>query len=271
MELEYLLSPRRLENSHMERLTDLCLKHGFTLRGKAFFRIHGDGILQTIKFEHERVFSHYALNFSIDSMYSRLSDAWFSATRCPVNRSMVNFAGGKETVHLYTAKDGEQCLYITTPDEQLDILERKGLPTMDNVVTQMELASLLLALDQVAGRSVLWNDPRKIAPFLATKNHEDAARVIYAILHQHISAYRSNEKIDIQVKKLPWTEEDVFYYTPWFKAEDDDFLQVHRWIVNDDDVQIQNYLQANYERNIQRAKFCIRTQDRLTIKTQGPN
>lgn len=258
MDIEYWCTPRKLEKLQLERLADLCLSHGFTRRGKAFFRVHGDGVLQTIKFEYERAFSHYVLMFSIDSMYSSLSDAWFSSQRCPINQTIVSLVGSRDAVQVYLTESNEVHFRVILPSEQLDILENIGLLMMDSVDTQAKLSAKLIDLNKIDGGSIIWNDPRKICPYLMSNDYENAERVVCAILRQHICAYQAMEKLDICIRELPWTKEDILYYMPWFKSEDDELLRIYYWIINKDTIQIQRYLKENYERNYKKAKFCIK-------------
>ena len=82
-------------NKHeVKKLLEAAVEgHGFFQRGDAFFRVVGDGVLQLLKFEHERCFSHFSLCIGLYSMYSELEQRWFTSTGCIPQYSVMNFVG----------------------------------------------------------------------------------------------------------------------------------------------------------------------------------
>ena len=64
---------------------------GFVRRGSAFFRVWGDGVLQVLKFERNRVDRVHDLSVGVFSMYGRLSPEWFTSSGCIPEASIANF------------------------------------------------------------------------------------------------------------------------------------------------------------------------------------
>ena len=69
-----------------QKLLDAAVSgRGFLRRGNAYFRIMGDGVLQLLKFEHERCFSHLSLCVGLYSMYSELEQRLFTSSDAFLN------------------------------------------------------------------------------------------------------------------------------------------------------------------------------------------
>ena len=257
----------KLEDRYFERLSDLCEKNGFIRKGKAFFRIHGDGVLQSLAFCYTSHFWHYSLQFNLLSMYSdyRLYDWVFSPAKNVFFHNICTLINHRSDIKLEDRGELPGRIWLAYPEKQLDILESKGFTFFNSVDTQEKLAKALCELDNVGTDAkkdyTIWNDWHKLAPFFSSKDYRNADKVICANLRQHIDFAYFQEK-QIYTKPLPWTEEDINHYRPWFKESDAEFLEKHKWVVNADTEQIQEYLNANYARNAQKAKFCLRNKEK---------
>lgn len=92
-----------------QKLLDAAVSgRGFFRRGNAYFRIMGDGVLQLLKFEHERCFSHLSLCVGLYSMYSELEQRLFTSSGCIPQYSVMNFVGKSSAVNV-NAGDRSVC------------------------------------------------------------------------------------------------------------------------------------------------------------------
>ena len=259
----------RLESCYSNRLADLCKKNGFIRKGTAFFRIHGDGVFQSIAFRYTSHFWHYSLNFTILSLYNDYAKyTWaFSPMKSVFHHSICKLINHRMEIEIDRFGDIPGRVLMVYPNRQLDILESVGFNYFDSINTQEKLVKTLCNLDNVGINDekdhIIWGDWHKLAPFLCCNDYKNADRVICAHLWRGINSRYFSEK-QIGLPKPPWTEDAFLQYSPWFKAEDEEYVTIHRWITNNDTVQIQSYLKANYERNLQRAKFCIGTRAHST-------
>lgn len=259
-------------------LTDLSSIHHFTRRGKAFFRVIGDGVLQVIKAEYEIHGSFYELSIGLDSMYSPLQAQWLTSSGCIPIYNVSNLIGKNSAFSSYQANNSFYIFNIASMEEQAQLLWEKGIPWLDGILTQQQLADAMCQIESGV-HSIRWNDTRKIEPFLACKDYAHAEYVIFRILHQHQSTTGGGWM------ELPWTEEtraafqkkfaieenDPIFrcFRPWSEEEytlfrtqyareknrDSHFLQLHDWIRDRDEAAIKDYLQGNYEANCILTKF----------------
>ena len=245
-----------LTEKNQQQLADLCLANGFVKRGKAFFRIHGNGIFQTVKFEYEHGFWRHELRFGIESMYSDLLPQHFTASGCIPHHYVLKPIGKKDAVGLMRVQspEGKELSIITidSPAQQIAFLKDFGMAWLNSITTQEILIDRLCALEPPR-----WNTPERIAPFLACGNYEDVERVISAILHQHGCAWGGFSWNETPWNQKLWTDEMYKAYRAMFPDKDEDleFLQIHDWIYHEDKKVIKDYLQANYDRNCGYAKW----------------
>ena len=227
-----------------QRFTQVCVDHGFTRRGKAFFRVLGDGVLQVLKFEYQPGFpgSHY-LSMGLFSLYGELMKQWFTSGGCIPRYDIVQLIGLHSTTILHE-KVGFVTFKEISPEQQLDILIEKGFPWLDQIATQEQLAEAICEMDK------RWNDDLKYAPYLAIGDFGAAAKVIRAILAQHKSAIESN---------LKWMQgEQAKNYQNYLDVEDIQFQRKLELAEREDWNEIRKYLDANYVRNVKYAKFCMK-------------
>ena len=177
---------------------NICIAHGFTQRGKAFFRIVGDGVLQVLKFSYEFRPPHHEISVGLFSMYGELDEQWFSAGGCIPRYSVINLTDNIGAV-LGEAVDSNgfhvpyQKRKISIEDH-IAILAKEGIPKLNQISTQTRLAEAICALDIARGNKIIWNDGIKYAPFLCAGDYEKAANVITAILAQHNNALISYQQ-----------------------------------------------------------------------------
>lgn len=198
-----------------EKLKNICFAAGFTRRGKAFFRVAGDGVFQVIKLKYERVFRADLICIGLFSMYDQLLPQWFTATGCIPRYSVVECAI-QATMPLVAAPPMSM---------QIDLLQSKVMLWLDSIDTQKKLS---IAVGKVDRR---WNDGLKFGPYLACGEANHAKKVAREILAQHATQL----------------EQDFV----WF-----DLLAM---LDRADPAEIGSYLKANYARNMEYAKFCIKT------------
>ena len=243
---------KKMSVDDINKLSALCIQHGFVRKGNTFFRAVGDGVLQIIKFQYERCFEHYSLDFGLLSLYEVLSEEDFSARNHATNYSICIFANQRNAV-LMKKVDGIFVIEIMSPQAQIKLLEKHGFSWLDSIDSQRALTLALCDLDVKMHGEIIWNRTRKIAPYLATGNYAYAEKVIYSILNQHLGPESWTS--------LPWTEEDYARYMDLYPKKDADLIQIHEWISNNDPQKIQEYLSLNYFRNLKLGKFL-----RLTLE-----
>lgn len=233
-------------------LADICLANAFIKRGKAFFRVHGDGVFQTVKFEYERVFEHHQLRIGIQSMYSNLEPQHFTSGGCIPHYYVFAPTGKHDAVNHTISEDGMMHVTIDSPDQQIAFLRTSCMSWLESITTQEILAETLYTLEPTR-----WNNWERIAPYLACQNYDGAEHVISAILHQHGCAWGGFSWNDSPWNLQPWTHDIYEKYYALFSNVDEDlkFLQIHDWIYHKDTKAINDYLQANYARNCQSAKW----------------
>lgn len=104
----------------------------------------------------------------------------------------------------------------------------------------------MLYSGEVGPRKIIWNDALKFAPNLCSGNYLSAARVIQAILDQHKHAKES--------RKAYMSENEYIEYLASCEGEDDKLREMLFMAQHGDPVTINQYLSANYERNVKYVK-----------------
>ena len=241
---------RILEEKYLNEILSEKLKiFGFTRKGKAFFRVQGDGILQVIKFEYERVMDDYDLSIGLFSLYGELLKRWFTSSGCIPRYSIVNLINERTPV-ISKEINGMVYDYVISPKKQIEILIEKGIPWLNEMQTQEDLIEGIWRFDDG------WNDSLKIAPFLMTNQEKKAIRVISSILQQHLPVIYQISPGREEWPEFEWEEEHIQRYENLFPGKDKEFLNLHRMINRNDEREIRAYLMKNYEQNMQYAAFC---------------
>ncbi len=242
------MPPKNVGKELADKLDVALAEQGFKRRGKAFFRVIGDGVLQAIRFQYELHGQYQELCIGLDSLYADLSDSDLTSSGCFfVGYPAVLFIGKRWSCGAV----GSGLRYDVLPDEQIRILIEKVLPWMNSITTQQLLATGLCYLDYLerCGR-VLWHDTRKYTPFLRAGDFDAAARVMQAILTQHV---RGTDRF-----QHDGTEECYQKLFDQMDDKDQKLLHLLHIAKTQDMAAIEAYLQSNYDANLKRAKFCMR-------------
>ncbi len=239
----------RLTESDKEEMLELCSSHGFKRRGKVYFRVIGDGILQAMKLSYERVFQHYSLDVGFRSMYDENKKDDFTA-KSIVPYYSICCLQGEQTAVLCKMVDEFVSVHVLSVQDQLAILKEDGFAWLDTVNNHKKLSKTLCELDQTGGGSIIWHDREKFVPYLVTEDYASADYVLAAILQQHlyVKAWTT----------LPWTDDDFRRYAREYPDKDEWVLRMHDMIASKDYTRIRAYLDENYARNMTFAKFLRR-------------
>jgi hypothetical protein len=204
----------------------------FVKRGAAYFRVHGEGILQVIKYEKDHAGKN--LNIGLFSMYSELMPQWFTSAGCIPRYSIFDLVDHRA---LNSCSDTE--FLITT-----------ALPWLESIDTHRKMLDGLFLLETNNGGNTLWNDELKIAPYLMCRDYLSAEKVISAILDNHRNARKMN-------KPLYYNAIEYQKYVDRRMEEDQDLFVLLDMIQKRDEQKMNAYLKDNYVRNVKLAKFCI--------------
>lgn len=247
-----------------EQLNERLPMYGFKRRGEAFFRVVGDGILQVIKFEYERVDEDFNLSVGLFSMYGKLLKQWFTSLDCIPQYLAVNFVGKRyirATGEIYDKETGVKLVYdkeFISTDEQMDILMEKVIPRLNKMQTQEDLIEEMYCLDKIKFvGEIFWLDSLKLGAFIAAGQNDNAIRVISAHLYQRLRCRVNGGE---EWEKTYWTEEDVEKYEKLklFPEDDEYFTGLFRMVKRNDKEEIRKYLIDNYECNKKYAAFCMK-------------
>lgn len=240
-----------LDKRCFDEFSKVCLSHRFVRRGKSFFRINGNGVLQVLKYEYEPQNPHHDLSFGLLSMYGEMRPQWFTSGGCLVKHSIVNLVGQPNPI-LPSNQSAQYVPYtrrMVTPIEQLTILNDCGFPWLDSIDSQASLAEALCYLDTIRFSCILWNDELKFYPYLYEGDTTAAIKVMEAIIHQWDFALErqrqalSSEEFQIYSSALLEGKKGIFEKLAIAQRSDPE--------------EIKNYLLRNLVQNKKLAKFCL--------------
>lgn len=155
------------------------LKCGFKKCGSAYFRILEDEVLQILKFEYERVFSHYVLRIGLFSLYSNLNPAWLSSKGCIPQYDIVQYVNYRNSIITHNLDElFSVCTF--TPEQQIEILLQYALPRLNNISSQLKLVQEMDYLEQKENDLDIF----RIAPLLYIRNYSRAKNIVLAIRDQ---------------------------------------------------------------------------------------
>jgi len=251
-------------------LKDALQGTGFARRGAAFFRVWGDGVLQVLKFERQRIYQVHDLSIGVFSMYGRLSPEWFTSSGCIPRASIASFVGLRSVDYylspnsftktdngqfLYDGfpvtvepkqwlrdENGEHWKYYFTPEQQVHILVGKVLPWLNEMTNQSLAAKAMYKISPVP------NDSLRFDAHLAAGEWIEAEQTMSAILKQHADAQASWKRTFSQDK----------YEEMVARQEARDLIAAHKMVQEKDEEAISSYLKENYKRNCKLAKFCMK-------------
>lgn len=218
----------------------------FFQRGDAFFRVIGDGVLQLLKFEYERSFTHFSLCVGLYSMFSEMDRRCFTSSGCIPQYSVMNFAGKASAVSINEEKD-IYTFEVLSPQAQIRILNESVFLTLDKINNQEQLIKQMNRLDIARWGSVIWNDLNKFSPYLKLGDFRNAEKVLMSVLRQH--NYLADDEYD-----LPWSLSDGALEGT--RSEDRSLVQKLALLQNADQKAIDNYLLCNQKRNNCFVRFC---------------
>ena len=221
---------------------ELFLSNGFACRGKAFFRVVGDGVLQVSKFERYRSRENPVISIGLFSLYGELLDQWVQSRGCIPRYVFYN-------LFLEDSPDFLSMISGQTIQRQLVVLKEEGIPWLDSIVDQKRLANGICELDISQSKKVCWNDGLKIAPFLASNQLENCQKVLRAILDQHHDATLS--------RRSYMNAEEFQAYQQEIAKGDEELFAILHMVEAKDTKGIYDYLQRNYLINMKKVAFCV--------------
>lgn len=224
-----------IDKSTAEDLKLLLTNQGFKKRGNAYFRVIGDGVLQNIKFQYERVDECHILYVGIHSLYGELLPQRLTSSGCIPNHCIFNLLPDQYD-NRFRLKNAE-----VSAEEQVKFLRDFGINKLNTVTTQKALADFMCQLDKNERGKITWNDMRKFAPFLACENYDLALRVLSDILVQHYSSLigcandGDTKLLSIKLQRLA--------------SEDDLYIKLHYALKMEHFEPVTEYLSRNYSIN----------------------
>lgn len=221
-----------------DELKKRCIASGFAQKGKTFFRLVGDGVLQIIKCKYQRNLGGDIISIGLLSIYGYLHPKWFTASGSIPRYSITNC--------FY--QNNMPLIFAVPFHAQLDMLDSQVLPWLDSIDTQKKLIRAITKLDP------RWNDRLKIGPYLACGEMNHAKKVVREILAQHDSGWISNSQ---------YCEDSNGLLILKKEQEGDNLQTLLEMILREDPDEINTYLKDNYARNMDYAKFCVRNNEKL--------
>lgn len=231
-----------------DELRAACVTAGFVRKSKAYFRAHGDGVLQIIKCEKVRNYPINELNVGLFSLYGELREEWFTSHGCIPRYPITIFEGKRDVLYLKNV-NGIHHRCVISSEHQLNILKNRVIPFLNDIKSQAQLAEAICKLDEMMFSKILWNDSLKFAPYLHSGDNESAARVIQAIIDQHHSALERN-RINMSSESF---QKDALHL-----QKEDCELKIKLDMAKSGSAEdIQDYLSQNYLQNRNRAMFAF--------------
>lgn len=220
----------------------ICKAHGYYRKGNAMFRVHGDGVLQIIKLERDRLSRRLTISLGLQSMYSELLPQWFTSLGCILRYCILDVPCKESSNPINYGSE------LQRYERELSVLQENGFEWLDSIVTQAGLAEALGQLDTSRCGRILWNDAMKIAPYLCSEQYELARKVISTIIELYDAAIESHRE---WMKK-----EELEAYVKRYQGDHEKFIELLEIVCKHDFVKIQEYLENNYTLNSSYAKFC---------------
>ncbi len=261
-----------LIKNHTTLLKNALQGTGFVRRGSAFFRVWGDGILQVLKFQRQRAYQVHDLHVGIFSMYGELYPEWFTSGGCIPRGSIARFVGlnsvdyylfpncftktdngqffydgfpvSVDSMQKLWDEDGERWKYCFTPEQQVHILVEKVLPWLNDMTSQSLAAKAMYEIHPYI------NDSLRFDAHLAAGEWIQAEQAMSAILKQHADAQAS--------WKRTFSQDEYAKMVARQEARDEPLIAAHKMAQEKNEAAICSYLNENYKRNCELAKFCMK-------------
>lgn len=229
----------------------LCTKHGFGKHGKTFSRCIGDGIYQSIsiasseyqnpkssEYTSARKKSPY-IRIAIWSMYSNLPEFYFSDRRFIGDFYPENFIGVSFQKEAFMGFQRE-----------LEIMNEIGFQTLDSIITQKQLVDMTYKLQIAEYGFTLPHQLLLCAPLFLCGEHSSVLNQLYGLYAQgwlnfHVTNDYLKEKG--QVHEYLRLENE-------FQTSMQEVSFFLRMVLGKRNKEIQEYLAACLEKNIQLAK-----------------
>lgn len=218
-------------SSFYDDLTKRCTAYGFVAKGKTFFRLIGDGVLQVIKCKYQRNLGGDIISVGLFSMYGPMLSQYFTASGCIPRYHIADCY----------AQNHRPLVFALPPHIQLEMLDSQVLPWLNSIDTQKELIRAMNKLDP------RWHDKFKIGPYLACGELNHAKKVIREVLGS--SVFGINRQYQEEPNGLLFLKPDQEFHD----------LQLLLEIVDQGDAdKIQTYLRDQYARNMRHVRFYTR-------------
>jgi len=244
-------------NEYLNEIYNILKPHSFVRKGKAFFRVTGDGVLQVVKLEREKCiggFSH-VIRFGLFSMYGYLYPAWLSSAGSIPQYNAVNLIGEKDIDIVYQ-NDGIYSFSIITVPEQIEILRTHTVPFLNSINTQNDLIKALQKFDTISlHEDYIMMDMHLFAPYLYTGQIESAKALVvkYLCLNEIPGEQWGTKEEIIEAKKKLLKSGQRLTPFDYQLAEKADLVR------NGSGETIGQWLRTNYQNNISLAKFCMKS------------
>ena len=151
----------------------------------AFFRVHGDGVLQVIRKNSEK--GRRFVDVGLFSMYGKILPQWLTCAGC-IRRYEVLYLSGRSAYQLKQIGERDGVPVYTDDiigiDEQIRFLCESGVPFLDSILTQRDMIEGIKKLEY-RRQGHLWNDDLLYPAYLAVRDWNRADMVVSAILEQH--------------------------------------------------------------------------------------
>lgn len=221
-----------------------CMSHGFHCRGKAFFRVIGDGVLQVLQYDNSSRLYNHTIRVGLFSLYGEIEKQWLTAYGCiPRYRLFTLFTQLPKTFY--------HILKQLEIGVQLVLLENMGFQWLDGVTSQQRLAEAICELDMADMGDIRWNDMLKIAPFLMTGQYGNAQKVLESMICQHelaIASYQKDFEPETSKQLILGVSQDIDAYK----------LKLG-WIQERNTEAIHQYTSYNFAYNRNQTAFCTVT------------
>lgn len=214
-----------------------CIANGFHRRGKAFFRIIGDGVLQVLKYDKSRVPYNPIILVGLFSLYGELDPLWLTSGGCIPRYWIYHLIYPYEPTTKHILRGPEM-------EEQMAVLMEHGFLWLDSITDQIALVDAICKLDVLMQGEISWNDMEKFAPFLKSSNFEGAQKVIQAHIDQYLTARERNLSSIYKAS------------SERYLADMRMFEELLKMVQTRDLEKIRVFLTTNYANNIQSTAFC---------------
>ena len=243
---------KMIKENTFEPLCQILGNAGFSRRGSAFFRVHGEDVLHVLHYSKtEHPFHKEIVQLGLFSLYSELKPQWLTSSGCiPLYNYRYLSAPRWELERNYweaSVKTIALSEDVLSFHFHLDDITNYTIPFLDQIDSQRKIIDGIDHLEYLSRlrkpetpeEAIRWTDMNKYAPYLFEQEYENAERVIMAFLNSYQVTQLDNDlsKLDARAEALRQ------------KA-----LLARRG----DQSEIQSYLEANFLNSQKLTHFCKR-------------